>query len=286
MSLNQISVIVFAAVTFTATHLVEDESAKKAQIAEALRLTSSAATEYKLNVVNSDTNVSTPCKLEPKPILQWSNPVAGDIYGNVFLWTHEKRPVAVGSFYKWFSPWTHGTHEFQSLSSHSLDADYKGMDVWQPKTSGLQWKSLADAKPAGQSTTIRLLQMRKIAKQFSVEKTEDGSDRGMRLLSQPVYRYSCPEDGVIDGAIFVFVQGTDPEVWVLVEAVTKSKPSPGKPSPKDTTQWNYALARMNRTQFKVKLKDKVVQDFPQLDSPDLKTPDNVYYKIATKELPE
>ena len=37
-------------------------------------------------------------------------------------------------------------------------------------------------------------------------------------LSQPLYRYGGDDSGVLDGGLFVFVQGTDPEVFLLIEA--------------------------------------------------------------------
>jgi hypothetical protein len=40
----------------------------------------------------------------------------------------------------------------------------------------------------------------------------------LRLLSNPLYRYAAEEKGVIDGAVFAFVLGTDPELLLVLEA--------------------------------------------------------------------
>ena len=51
-------------------------------------------------------------------------------------------------------------------------------------------------------------------------KWREGSDREeLRLLPQPVYRYESEDPEVQDGGVFAFVQGTDPEVLLLLEAV-------------------------------------------------------------------
>ena len=40
----------------------------------------------------------------------------------------------------------------------------------------------------------------------------------MRLLAHPIYHYENTKGDLIDGGLFAFVQGTDPEVFLLVEA--------------------------------------------------------------------
>jgi hypothetical protein len=70
----------------------------------------------------------------------------------------------------------------------------------------------------------------------------------MRLLTQPIFRYSSTADQIADGAIFVFVQGTDPEVFLQVEARDmNSGPT-----------WHYALSRMDSTAFQVRYKDEEI----------------------------
>jgi hypothetical protein len=62
---------------------------------------------------------------------------------------------------------------------------------------------------------------------------------------------------VIDGALFALVESTDPEVWVIVEAVKKEEGS----------CWQYALARMNADACQVRLGDKVVQQWDKIIQP-------------------
>ena len=218
-------------------------------------------------------------------MLKWSNPVAGNIYGNVFLWTHEKRPMAVGSFYKWFSPWTHSTHEFHSLATQPLNARFNDRSVWKPVSAGVKWQTLPDVPKPARAAPSRLLQMRSFSRQFSVEKTDKDEVRRMRLLSQPVYRYASPKNGVVDGALFVFVQGTDPEVWLLIEA-EDSNPTKSEKEPSiGITQWRYAVARMNATQFTIKRNGQTIRDIPKVEWKSLNSADGGYFKINAAELP-
>src|SRR5262249_9669813 len=82
----------------------------------------------------------------------------------------------------------------------------------------------------------RLQQMRDIGGGFTADKTTRLNDkRTLRLLSQPTYRYQAGDPEIIDGALFAFVEGTDPEVFLCLEARQEN----------GTSTWHYGLARMN-----------------------------------------
>jgi hypothetical protein len=53
-------------------------------------------------------------------------------------------------------------------------------------------------------------------------------------LSTPLYRYEKPPGDVLEGAVFAFVLGTDPELLLVLEARRDE----------GATVWQYALARM------------------------------------------
>src|SRR5438034_7474639 len=95
-----------------------DPPANKENIEAALKLTLAAAAEYEIRVGDDD----KPLELQREPVLQWSNPIAGDVHGNVFLWTRDGRPLVVASLHKWLSPKTDMAHEFHSLAEEPLNA--------------------------------------------------------------------------------------------------------------------------------------------------------------------
>ena len=213
---------------------------------EASKVTREWASRYEFGLVDGDKNI--PLQRHPKSILRWSNPVAGELYGNVFVWTHEGRPEVVGSLLQWYSPHTHGSHEFHALSEGLITGSRNDRQLW--KTSeGVQPKIVPDENEVGTTTAIRLRQMRAIAKRFTVEKTDrDDKVRELRMLTQPVYQFNDGNSDIIGGALFVFVQGTDPEVFLLLEA--------GKVD--NQLKWHYSLARMNSVQFVVDYRAKEV----------------------------
>src|SRR5437763_1622118 len=44
--------------------------------------------------------------VNPKePVLRWTNPAAGRVYGNTYVWLHNGRPVAAGCLFRNFHPY-------------------------------------------------------------------------------------------------------------------------------------------------------------------------------------
>ena len=228
----------------------KDQSANKDQIEAALKLTTEAAGKYEI----ARTGASRPAQLVKEPVLRWSNPAVGEIYGNVFLWTVDTRPLAVGSLFKWFSPHKHTSHEFQSLTEEKLTAKFDGREVWTTKDPGLKFVPLAAEAPAD-TGAHRLSQMRQLARRFTGHLvTREGEQHELRLLTQPVYRYAAANEGVLDGGLFALVQGTDPDILFLIEAR-------GKPEPK----WHFAAARMQNCALAVQFDGREIWSVPQLE---------------------
>ena len=224
----------------------EKETVNKQQIDAALKLTKESADKYKFTLKNDSHDEA---KLVAEPILRWSNPAAGEIHGNVFLWTAEGRPAVVGSLYKWFSPHTHMSHEFHSLSESPLEGRFHDAEVWSPRAAGLKFAPLPEAPKPAATAPQRVLQMRRFAKDFAATKKErDGNQSELRLLPQPIYRYSAPKQKVVDGGLFVFVQGTDPEVFLLLEARGEE----------EAAAWHSAATRMNSVEFRLRYHDREV----------------------------
>lgn len=203
----------------------------------ALRITTDAAKLYEFGLA---TEPPRALDFHPTSVLRWSNPVAGEIYGNVFVWTIDGRPTVIGSIYQWYSPMTHGSHEFQSLATDPIIGKREGKDVWFSQQSGVQWHPIPDQPEVADSRLVRTRQSREMARRFQVRKTDrEDVSRELRLLVQPLFRYGGDGSDVIDGSLHAFVQGTDPEVFLLIEA---RKVDGG-------AEWHYALARMNSVQF-------------------------------------
>ncbi len=154
----------------------------KELIEAAHKLTTEGAAKYNFTLEDG-----SQAKMLPEPVLRWSNPSVGEIHGNVFLWTADDRPAVVGSFYKWFTPHTHLTHEFHSLAEQPLVAKTGERQVWAASSAGVKFAPLPGAPAPAASAAQRLLQMKRLARDFAATKHErDGARQELRLLPQPI----------------------------------------------------------------------------------------------------
>jgi hypothetical protein len=94
--------------------------------------------------------------------------------------------------------------------------------------------------------------MKNLASQFSSTMLgwqSDSTDREkLRQLPQPWYRYEGPSQDLLDGSVFAFVQGTDPESLLLIEAFRKG----------EAYEWQYAFVRRTSGELDGRFKDSVV----------------------------
>ncbi|MCC9599555.1 hypothetical protein LOC67_03205 [Stieleria sp. JC731] len=168
-----------------------------------------------------------------QPVLSWSNPERNTTAGALHLWTREGRPQAAMCLY----PSLEIVHlEFQSLSDHPLLAQDGYKLIWQPNEAGITWKDLPNAEPPMKTPFQRLRQMRSLVRRFEAKLVPPRKTAvPLRMLERPIYRYPKSSSELIDGAVFSFVQGTDPEVLLLLEAYQSE----------DGEKYRYALARMS-----------------------------------------
>lgn len=196
-----------------------------------------------------------------KVVLRWTNNTRGSEDGMTVLYFADGRPEAVCCFYPWEKSFI---HEFDSMSRGTLLAKRDGVVVWNPEKPGVQFQSVPAADAPAEMPVARLRQMKTLASQFSSTMLgwrADKSDREeLRLLPQPLYRYESKRSDVLDGAVFAFVQGTDPESLLLLEAF---KTGTG-------FEWQFAFVRRTSGELEGRHKDKVVwhaDRFPASNDP-------------------
>src|SRR4051794_13353454 len=70
-------------------------------------------------------------ELHKEPLLRWSNPTAGSVHGEVYLWSLHNRPVAIASIYRWYHPFKDSTFEVASLSPLKVEARENKQQFWE-----------------------------------------------------------------------------------------------------------------------------------------------------------
>jgi hypothetical protein len=180
------------------------------------------------------------------PCLRWTNPIGGAPDGIIAVYAHKGgRPAAIGQFLlngqkKWLA-------EFTIIPESDVTIRRAGRLFWKPSEYVCKFTDLPHSPQPADKPALRLTQMRAIAADFTVIDYFKEIKQELRLLRQPVYRYL--EKGEIwDGAVFIFVVGTDPECCVLVEAYQDNAGS----------RYRYAVAPMTTFQLEAHYKDRLV----------------------------
>lgn len=177
--------------------------------------------------------------------------------GAIFLWKRDDgRPeAAVQIFFikDSFVPDGLWIHEFISLSESPFSGVHQGTPSWSPQRPGLEFRPVPDAGKPAATAAQRGRQMRDLARQFQVsDKFKEKTWDDLRLLPTPVARYGKEGGGPLDGALFAFAMGTDPEAFLFLEARAG----------KDGPEWAYALAPMTCFDLKGRYKGREVWDLP------------------------
>ena len=194
--------------------------------------------------------------LAPQPVLRWRNVTRGqEGEAMMVVWPHHGRPVAMASIYPWNGKMI---HEFDSLSREAnVIARDKDRVIWSPKTAGVEFKEVPTAPRPAKTQIERLRQMKAMAERFKATMTgwqgDDKDREELRLLPRPLYRYDLKkikdaDPSLLDGGLFAYVQGTDPEVVLVLEAIGTAKEA----------TWQYAFVRATSGGLEVKLENKVV----------------------------
>lgn len=211
--------------------------------------------------VRSEAGLSKPAlTFTAKPLLRYSDPTRGagaNVLLDASVWRlgEAGRPTALVTLeiYRAADDTALLSYEFAALSDAKFSLRHKQHEkiVWQATGSAVSLSPLADAPSPAKSAAGRLNQMRGLARQFTVRETLDGESIECRLLAQPIDRYSSPDDKIVDGAIFAFANGTNPELAILLEC--------------DDTRWSYGVVRLSAAASTLQHAGREVANFPKGD---------------------
>jgi hypothetical protein len=234
------------------------------------------AETYSLAVEPSPKDV---LELKKEPVFEWLNPVRdGGQIGSIFLWLRDGRPAALACVFSQPDdklPGRRIMHELHALDTEKLLVTRDAYNQWKP-LAGLSRKELPEAAAPAGTAGARLLQMRRLAQEFTGHEVDRDQKRwDLRLLATPLYRYPAAKSAVVDGALFALISnaGTDPEVLLLLEANEVN----------GTMRWEYACGRFSDWELHVQRKDKeVYSSVPSDTNPFSHDPLHLYRIYAEK----
>jgi len=245
-------------------HAQDEVSETDRERADRLTLMKQQAAAYTLTLAGSDTKL----ELHDDPVLRFSNPVSGVPDGIVAMWKDGQRPAVFAQVFQTKDGlWV---HECQSLAAAGLSMTKEGNVFWAPKEPAEAFRKLDDAPASAATPGRRLVQMKDIADQFSAAddfkinmSDQEPTRHTLRLLTTPIYRYDDAEAGIQEGAVFAFVHGTDPEVFLVLESRLPVKGDVANVEDRDQFGWHYTLAPMTCWAVTVERNEKQVWSLPE-----------------------
>jgi hypothetical protein len=222
---------------------------------------------------------SAPLKLVPRSLLRWSNVTTNRTYGDTYVWTDRGCPRVIISVFAIVSDRSSVAAECQSLSQDAFSMFRNDQLVWTPNGSGVDFRPLKSFGKPAKTETARSVQMNRIARQFRAEfspHTAPDEFTQLRLLNRPLFRYQSEDPEIVDGAIYGFVDATDPEMLLVIEG----RKMDGE------TAWFYSPARSRHDQIRLYLNEQLVWDVPRLAPPweQIRNPDRTYFNLRLEKI--
>jgi hypothetical protein len=205
----------------------------------------------RLKMKFSEGNGQTDLRLTKSPVLRTGDPSRNIDDGSVWLWLDGKQPVAALCVWVrrgiWYS-------ENTTLSDDALEVTGWPNGTWQPPAEVRNWLVLEES--VSESPLARQRTMREISRQFTASEFYRGQTFELRLQPRPSHTYSAPERGIIEGALFTFVNATDPEVFMQIEARENA----------GAKRWQVAFARLSSAALTVRQAEKEIWTVPAPES--------------------
>jgi hypothetical protein len=208
--------------------------------------------------VRLDGAKSLPLNLSPKPLLSYADNPRGIHDARLWLLQVDQRPAALmKTEYMTLNGWPQWVYCVSSWSKPNIQVTLPLGKQWTSSKPGVEWQSLPTDFSTSETAAGRLRQLKETARRFSATSIDEVAPAGaqeMRLLNQPLVRYSAPGEGILDAALFGLTNnGTNPDLILALEIVGNT----GGP-----LEWRYAAAQMTSARLHMRLDDKEVWAAP------------------------
>ena len=186
-----------------------------------------------------------------RPVLMFGDSARANQNGSVWVFGKKGRPLAFIELYKGTERTDRWVHAATLTGKDLIVMKTPLSGQWKPEKLQIEPAPIADAPAPEAKETQQLRQARELARRFTAHEfwDPDNSRSELRLLAQPVHRYSDEQQELRDGAAFMIAHGTNPEVILLIEAIGKDL---------KTARWHYSLARLGSAEMHVELDGKEV----------------------------
>ncbi len=250
-------VLGFVVFSISSTFAQEEADLKK-------RLEVMQAAVESLQPESTELKAKSALAVASKPLLRYSDPTRGgsnltntNVLLDAGIWRLgiEGRPTALVTVEIYGSPDRSRvlSYEFLSMTEKKFTLKHKTEKVhWEPSESGLVIKELPEAPKPAATAAARLAQMRQLMRRFVAKELFKKELIECRLLGQPIDRYQSEAETIVDGAIFAFANGTNPEIGIILES--------------DGERWSYGILRLTSAEAGVTLDGREIVAYTKFDA--------------------
>ncbi len=239
---------------------------------------SDAAEQVRIARANTATismrDVESGSEIEPveNPVLQYTEPVRGNVFGTLWVWGRKGRPAAVLELIRHGNPDSDFCQDWfcwHATTDRPIRLTARSGQTWTPQSSDLEFQTVPRAPNPAATKAARMGQMKQIARRFSAHEFFTSGRVELRVLPAAVHRYEDREHGLIDGAMFVIAEGTHPEATLFLEAIQTA----------DESQpiWQFAIGRSGAAEMVMFYDGKEVHHLPLIET--FPPPTNSYWRM-------
>jgi hypothetical protein len=148
----------------------------------------------------------------------------------------------------------HWVYCLASLSDGLIEARWDDGAEFAAQKPGVTLQTIPSGPSPSATAPGRLLQLKRLAQRFSatIQNALDNREP-MRLMPTPICRYADEEAGLIDGAVFGYTMGTNPDVLLVIELHRTAE---------GDNEWRCGAAGMTSAGFVVQLNETEVLNQP------------------------
>ncbi len=251
-SLKLFFVMLFAVANLAAWISAAEEPTPPAS--EQVRQVHDAIAQYRMRITTP--TPAAEVSLVARPLLTFGDAARNNEAGTLWTWTAGKRPLAFVEIFRPGGNDPNWIHAITLTSSDLVELKLAENQTWQPQKAQRQVCTLPkDVAVVAETPVQRLRQMKDISRRFQAHEFWDPNNSRfeLRLLVQPVYRYSDEATQVVDAAVFALAHGTNPEVLLIVEAIKKN----------NVATWHYDLVRLGSAEMHAAWDEQEVWTVPR-----------------------
>jgi hypothetical protein len=229
------------------------------QKADVARRRLEVMTERIESIVISSTDPAIPKQMQQTPLFRYDDETRGYVDGTVWRLGETGRPLAIITAelhpnYLGNGPCV--VYDFLSLTGRPFTARSRDIPGWSPRAPAVVLKALPKAPETSTVPAKRLIQLKEQARRFSGTQEVQELDKTfvhLRMLPREIERYTPGPQAQSDGALFLFANGRNPALLLVVET--------------DGKEWQYGIGRLSMpSTLEMKLDDAVVWSEPRIPS--------------------